>query len=496
MTATVAASPTGARVGFTSASFSGTQLAITVAPKVWRRESPRSRWFEPRRETNRHHAMTLFETDRLSFDERDGVAAGLMTAMLTVSRDSQANGELYWDSSLIAPDVPASRPSPGELALNGSASHEETTASLLNLFDCLDLLSPQSADLFGAPARSVLHRPIIYRRFLEEVFARVHAARRGYRTVRVTRTTVRGRLDSRSVARHAATGEPGLVCCYDELTESTILLQVVCAALEWIAEGRAIRSPYFGRYSEKQIRHDAVALRRNMSEIARLAPRQAVVAGSRLRLSRLDQPWSEALALAILVLRETELQPGERDRRPIEAVELSIPTDKLWERIVHEALSRSVLYPVQSPRFQAVGLTENPWLSRARARERTQPDNVAWSHPDVWIVDAKYKTPAATAPPTRDDQYQMYAYSHLVRDEPNRVRAVVLVYPGHGVPQRWTRGRDSSESPVELISLKLPFPRAGDVHDGSSWDRYIDRCRNVVNETLGLTAQNVATLSA
>ena len=470
MTLTVAAAPTGMRVGITAAGGPTGQLQVTVAPKVWRSEPARHRVVE-RWPDGRHTDLTLFELDRLQIEAADEDMLDLVRRMLTVSRHAGSDGSLEWDSSLLVPDFPA----PGRRSTIDSALSSEqldATTDLLELFDKLDLLAPKTDDLVGSASSSPLHRPLVYRRFIDEVTARVHAARRGYRAVTRTSGVVRGRIDRRSLITHVVAGQPQLTCHYDELTESTVLLGVICAGLEWIAEGRTLRSPYGGRFADAALRHDAVVLRRALSEIAALRPLEALAQGPRLRLNRLDQPWAQGLNLALTVLRTQEFRAQSWGTRQVEAVELSVQTNVLWERIVHMALAQSGFEPVLLPRAQRPGLASDPWVAAPPVVAQTRPDNVAWFNQNVYIVDAKYKLPETVAP-DRDDQYQMFAYSHLVRDESSRVTAAVLVYPGPPGRQVWTRGRDRGSSPVRLFKTQMPFPSPGQVKTPSEWMAYL-----------------------
>ncbi len=271
-----------------------------------------------------------------------------------VSRDASQDGRLEWDRSLIVPDFPSRIEMPGQVEID-LPNEREATVDLLELLDRVDLLIPQAEDLTGATGRSALHRPLLYRKLLDEVLARMHSARRGYRGVSRTGAVIRGRVDTVSLIRHQATGDPRLRCHYDELTESTLLLGVICAALEWVAEGRGVRSPFEGRFSNENLRNDAVSLRRTLAEVNALPPSQALLVGSRLRLNRLDQPWSSALTLALHVLREQEYRPTSYGNTAAEAVELSVATNTLWERIVHHALARSGFHTVFTPTKQPAG---------------------------------------------------------------------------------------------------------------------------------------------
>jgi 5-methylcytosine-specific restriction endonuclease McrBC regulatory subunit McrC len=468
---TLAGAPLGARIGFSAAGGDNHQILSTVAPKAWRPDT-RTVVAVPAWPAQRHHSLVLYETDRLHVTAPDPEPERLLTRCLEVSRrDDQQN---YWDSSLLTPDVP---PKPANLrqARNLTAADDATVTDLLQLFTRLDLLRPRAEDLTGIPRRSPLHRPLLYRRLLDEVFALVNSTRRGYRPVTAVRSAARGRVDPSSALRYSLTGDPRLRCHYDELTESTLLLGIICAGLEWIADGHAARSPFGGRFAQTQLRHDAVTLRRALAEVTVVPPRTALSVGPRLHLNRLDQPWTTALHLTLAVLAETEHTAHSHGPRVADAVELSVSTARLWETIVNQVLVRAGFSRVLDQQSQPAGLVVDPWLSDPPAPTGTHPDNVAWRGADIWIIDAKYKTPPPGKPPSRDDQYQMFAYSHLVADPDSSVRSAVLVYPGQGPTRTWQRGRDDRDDPRRLLAVRIPFPQPDQVHTATAWESYLEQ---------------------
>jgi hypothetical protein len=443
---------------------------LTVAPKLWRPDQRHvlkvDAWPQ-----QRHHGLLLFETDRLHITAADPEPLHTLNACLRIARRADPDGAT-WDSSLIAPDV---SPAAKHLLDPRQPAEDDTVTvtSLLLLFERLKLLAPRVDDLTGIPRRFPLHRPLLYRRFLDEVQARLNSARRGYRPVAVTRTSVRGRIDPASALRYTLTADPRLTCYYDELTESTILLGIIATALEWIADGHGLRSPFDGRYSRLHLRHDAVTLRRALDGVGVLQPRRAIAAGTSLRLNRLDQPWSIALHQSLAILAEIEHSAHHDGLRLVDPVELSVPTDILWERIVHQVLTHSGFDPVLDPAAQPADLVVDPWLPDTPVRKpKTRPDNVAWQGSAMWVVDAKYKDPPPKAAPERDDQYQMFAYSHLVVAPGSTVRHVALVYPGQAPTRSWRRGRDT-QNPRRLIVTRIPFPSPEQARSDAAWRKYI-----------------------
>nr|WP_257028451.1 McrC family protein [Micromonospora purpureochromogenes] len=180
------------------------------------------------------------------------------------------------------------------------------------------------------------------------------------------------------------------------------------------------------------------------------------------------------MSLGLAVLAETEHTASSRGHRRSDPVELSIPTDALWETIVHQVLLSAGFDRVLDQRSQPTGLVVDPWVANPATTASTHPDNVAVAGTDIWIVDAKYKMLTAGAAPSREDQYQMFAYSHLVADPGLTVRGAVLIYPGHPSTRRWRRGRDEPGSAQHLIATTIPFPRPEQVRNPTVWQSYLD----------------------
>lgn len=478
------------RIGLIAGAGPDQQALITVAPKVWRTGQPNERIIQGW--PAGHTEITLFETDRVHIASPSPATERLFSAMLRRTRGTASGG---WRGALLAPDVAPLDLQPGQATPAPSA--EQETANLMRLFQRINFVLAPHETLRSRPTRSPIYRPLSARQFLDEVEIRLAQARRGYRRVQQVRTTIRGRVSASSIARYRATGVPQLVCSFEELTESTILLGIVCTALEDVAEGRGARSvlppPAF---DEITLRHDAVRLRRALGEVEGLPAAAALRHGQRLQLSRLDQPWARALRLAMVLISGREVGGGASSHRDFAASELSAETDRVWEWIVNAALARTSFDRVLEQGPAQHGLNEDPWKRHpisVASRVLTAPDNIAFEGTKVFVVDAKYKTP--TSSPSREDQYQMFAYTHLVRAAGHEVRAAVLVYPGLGAASGWVRGRDVDADPVRLLAVQIPFPYQADVLSERAWDRYLNRCAQTLNQSLGLAAQTADSAS-
>ncbi len=462
------------------------QVLVTVAPKPWRRSAQHTYVVNDLR--NGHTAISLHEGDRLHvLSPRESIEA--MLSGLLRSSAALVGTDAGWGSTLFRPEVRPPRP---EITGLSGPDAERQTADLLRLFQRVELLMSPSDDLMSRPGRSRLHRPLACRQLLDEVERRMSQARRGYRKVVMERVPIRGRVVASSVARYVATGTPLLTCRYDELTESTELLGIIASALEQIAEGRGPSSFLPAPFNEQQLRSDAVRLRRAMSEVTSTPIQRALWVGRRLSLNRLDQPWAKALRISLVLLRDQELVADASLERDFQAAELSVETDKVWEWIVNAALRRTSFDHVFAQGAEQVGLVVDPWVKHPlQVAVNTRPDNIAVRLSSIFVVDAKYKLGPA---PSRDDQYQMFAYSHLVRDQGRDVRAAVLVYPGEGSTTQWLRGRDTTADPVRLFAVYLPFPQPSDLTSQVTWEGYLRGISHRLGTQLELFREAAATV--
>ena len=135
------------------------------------------------------------------------------------------------------------------------------------------------------------------------------------------------------------------------------------------------------------------------------------------------------------------------------------------------ALRRTVFDHVLAQGPEQRGLVIDPWIGHPlQVATTTRPDNIALQRSSIFVVDAKYKLAVA---PSRDDQYQMFAYSHLVKGSGRNGRAAVLALSGSDPTAQWRRGRDDGPDPVRLFSVYLPFPQPPDLLSHDSWERYL-----------------------
>ena len=119
-----------------------------------------------------------------------------------------------------------------------------------------------------------------------------------------------------------------------------------------------------------------------------------------------------------------------------------------------------------------------PWLTEGR---QLVPDVLAQADGDLrLVVDAKYKEPGST--PAIEDQYQLFAYSHLIWFGTTNPTHCVLAYPDYGpatVPFDAPRAGDD-DAPPHLRSLRIPFPSVRDIQDSAAWQDFANQASGAV----------------
>lgn len=315
--------------------------------------------------------------------------------------------------------------------------------------------------------------------FVQEVKAKARDVRQGYLLRTEWLSGVRGRITSRGLARYAATGEPRLECAYDDFTSAIPLFQVIVTALEFVARGGGF-DPVL-RDAASGIRDDARRLRQHLAHIPSLPVPLAAHKARQIRLTRLWRPWASALHMARLLLEDQPLDfTGQKTGRG--ALIWSVDTSELWENVLHQMLSHTpdiVVHEQQS--------LKPPWLGMAKKK----PDLVFTRDARRWVLDAKYKDREKPPAPDRDEQYQLYVYSHLPPAQgeqpwPERGLASGLIYasPQHTAVQHskvWPReplwsvptASGMNKPTVFLATFTVPFPGDSQLESDASWRSWI-----------------------
>ena len=226
---------------------------------------------------------------------------------------------------------------------------------------------------------------------------------------------------------------------------------------------------------------------KNHTSIPSLSPRKARVLAERLYLPRLFESWRPVLEHARQVLSEhiPRMKAVKADA-DVSSLSWWVATDKLWEYILLSCLSRTdedtkVVCEDEIKRTPEVEV-DDPWSKLGKAK---RPDLLFrfqdGKHRRFWAMDAKYKPFSGT--PTRNDQYQIFAYSHISRwqipggwQHPD---ACALLYPEYLHGESFSckppplRGGDSA--PIPLLMMTIKFPSPGEIVDPQGWNAWVQR---------------------
>lgn len=316
-------------------------------------------------------------------------------------------------------------------------------------------------------------RPLLHLTLVEAIEAQLHDIRRGYVPVTASVGAVRGRLLSDGLVRHIACRETRLSCRFDELTDAVPLYRILVTALRCIAiEGRP-GAPFGHERAFQHLGARSSVLLQQLSAVRPLARVEALRALSCLRLTRFERRWQRALDLAGLVLRADELAPQPSAAERSTAFSLEIVTPTFWEAVLRAALE--TLGSDHVVRLsQSAATSHQPWAGLGGT---SRPDIMLGVDGRLWCIDAKYKRLGPGGQPSKADQYQLFAYSHLARHPEHAEPDVcVLAYPCHDAPRRSRHVRNPAAAALSLFILHLPFPSPAQVQSPAGWRAYLETC--------------------
>jgi 5-methylcytosine-specific restriction endonuclease McrBC regulatory subunit McrC len=480
---TLRAGPNGRTSGIAVLAAGHTTLVVTVLPKLWR--DGQRQVTDVRLSEGPTVFATVHEGDALRLHGSPAVVGTMATALTEAQvTDLGAAGSLLQIAHVDETDfVPVHDPTDDQRAL-------------LDFLYLLDRTRFAIGDE-RLSASSVMHpalRLVLHRRFVAAVEPLLRDVRPLYLDAEEDLTTPRGRLLDRSLVLHALTGWPSVLCRFDEQTYDTPLLRVVSAALHTVVHASA---PAQLADMAVGLRSRAVVLLRALAQVQVLDRARAVHVGRTLRLSRLEHRWSDVLSLALRVLtHETAGMSTAADS--IEAYELLIPTEKLWERVVAGALERTsgVTVRFHGASVAAVdAVVVRPWsvagISEPETLELYPDFLLTVGRGDIWCLDAKYKFPPS-AKPSSVDAYQLFAYSHLASVDRREVAVCGLIYPR---PNRTPSAKWLYRAPAEDVPLivgSIPFPARSDVASMRAWDAYLTSSAAALGKLLARAPRGAA----
>lgn len=459
--------PNGKRLGFCVGASSDGSAALIVLPKAWR---PRkSRIVSVSWPTDNQFFLVGYEGDTVVVEATGDSADMLRKWLLEFQAD---------DSELV------------ELILNRrpfTATDADTPDTavqplldLLELFDrarveLADELLPHTAD------RHELIRLVLYRKLIAELDPLISRLRPRYLETEEVLQAPRGRILDRSLALTIATRRPDVICRFDEHSRATDLAIVLLAALRMVARYRGTprTASLFRPLQERASR-----LSRVLDGVPVVDRRVAFRKSAGIRLSRLEREFTGALLVARQVLRDDLPVPGGGLGAEFQTFRLSVPTEKLWEHVLFQALGTMPSIVELHGNFDNRPATDAVDVPAPWTREGVQ--SITERYPDFlavvregskavqWCVDAKYKDRPAFKPPS-EDANQMFVYSHLARVAGRTVDKCALVYPTISDPRaRVQLGRERART-LPLSLVEAPFPSPPDLRTQRAWDEFIAR---------------------
>ncbi len=457
------ASPSGVGSGLAISNVNGSVITVVVVPKMWV-------------EGQRHHVVSWPEgrSIELCVAELDTVELSGTAAQLSVL-------DLYFDRSRDSPTpgllVPIRRgaiaktvQNEGEVLTSGAGIR---SLDALCRVTGLGSLIGQLTDAWGVASQVPLLRTLLISEYVDEVKTRIRESRRGYTWREETLTELRGRVDPTGIILSRANGWPQLKCRYEDFDRETDLLKTIVSGLVAAAVEPAPASPWRSHW--EAAREGAIAIRRQLNDVRELPRLEAARTAARIRLGLFDKGWQRSLSLATLVLRHDA--GVSTDSTNSGTAELVIDTSRAWECILREVLQTAkVSQLVDLNRGDESPFTvSRPWSQMAVAERPPRPDLLFSTGDGWWVVDAKYKRINGGSPST-DDQYQVFAYSHLT--EP-AISNFGLIYPQ---TKRGSLGRGpyvrAMQPECSLWVQQLQFPTADDVVSG--WRNYLNEAATLI----------------
>lgn len=178
-----------------------------------------------------------------------------------------------------------------------------------------------------------LFRESVAARYVHVLAKAAQHMRRGYLERRDWLGTPRGRIVAASAGRSDESGEPFVVCDYNEFSTDTPLHRVLVSALR-LAAGIVSDQDQPG----EELLRTAMQLRYQLQDVAFFPPAVArrIAMGLRLTPGQRGR-WAAPLRLALAVLH-TWAPTGADEDDPDPTPDLTIPSASLWERIISESL--------------------------------------------------------------------------------------------------------------------------------------------------------------
>lgn len=471
--------------GFATVPLSEGLLRIVVLPKAWgapaiRREVDWSQGDVPR-------DIVLFENEHLSISGLNDVDQNAMDNLLAACADAAEVGKTLneRESCLLLPAARRAR----------DTAEPPPTDWVTALADLLKLHKHTTSGRVDRTARKrdPALSALTHLEFVTRTQRALRWLRRGYVPTQERVGSVRGAIVPAASASALLAGAPRLVCRFDRFTAHTMMLRVICTALDMVASTPT--SPMLQSLHRALAPNDpppqqtARALRRALADVPSLPLGVARPSAARVRPRPMDRAiWAPVLRGARDVLWLLGPDWQRHDQREGPRV-WTLNTAAAWEQILAGSLER--VAAVNKVRTQHT--LRAPWAVKGlRPRHADLFVEVGDSR---WLLDAKYSIREL---PPADHLAQIYTYCRTDDAHPRHTGLIYtrFVSSSHGprvqnqgpyaVHDAWS-SMSPGTAPLQLHLVHADFPPRDqlDVANYTAWCLGLGR---ELARALGMTA--------
>lgn len=320
---------------------------------------------------------------------------------------------------------------------------------------------------------SPLFRLLVIENFLSEMEKYNKEIHQGYVSVTEKTNTIKGSLTGKSLVLLDAGVSLSPECRYNKFVPNIPLYQVLVSTLDSILDGFCLPS-CFVEIKEQNIQQRALLYRQQLEYISSLSIEIASHTSEQLYLPASQRHWQPALDMAKILLQNHDsfLQDTKSGTGGYMWI---VDTARVWEEILRQSIrtwNTSAVKNTEKQPWNGLGNTIKPDIifDSIISDKDCETANQQYRY----IFDAKYKISSSTQPktPSKSEEYQMFAYSHLFGNScPIHIG---LVYPVQTVPSSGLLPRKHTRNPnsyhnCHLSIYHLPFPSTEDVQNQDAW---------------------------
>ena len=489
------AAPKGKTCGVASQSHGDYRLTVIILPKLWNNKIdveilhlwPAEKF---------HLVISTYETKRFQVKVENESQEDILIQFGGKIADEKGLS----NEALLVEEIPST----DYQSLPSSHSSEDNFSDLFALCCLYQHANIGSLrPMFGWSSSHPLMQLFTMKQFVDATKPIVQHLRANYLRKVERTSSLQGRITGRGMVQYTSTASTELECEFEDFTTNIPLYRIIITALFMVQNHNKNAATEIWN-----LQRDAKQIRTKLNHIRPYSVQQALHIGSQLRLNRLERNrWEKPLKLALAILQHQGLELEKTTHVQGFVWDINTAT-QIWETLTLNA-AKSAVSTLNSenafcigPKEQQIGLEiYNPWMKETKGSEKKngmiQPDILFYDGANMHCWDAKYKIIGKSG--TRDDYYQMFAYSHLVAFKSGKdilhPTKLALLYPSltkKGTQSSLYRSPVLEEDkPVILTAYSVPFPSRDIVQKHSLWRIYqqnlvgvmVDAIRDPVRST-------------